>query len=77
MLEWFGAQLVRDRASLGTQLDDLHGFGPVIGYDEAADIAKVAFKNGSTVREETLRRGLVEPEELDRLLDPGSMTRPA
>lgn len=50
---------------------------PVIGYDEAADIAKSAFKNGSTVREETLRRGLVEPEELDRLLDPGSMTRPA
>jgi fumarate hydratase class II len=50
---------------------------PVIGYDEAADIAKVAFKNGSTVREETLRRGLVAPEELDRLLDPGSMTRPA
>ncbi|MEO1597662.1 MAG: aspartate ammonia-lyase, partial [Planctomycetota bacterium] len=50
---------------------------PVIGYDEAADIAKVAFKTGSTVREETLRRGLVEPDELDRLLDPGSMTRPA
>jgi fumarate hydratase class II len=50
---------------------------PVIGYDEAADIAKVAFKNGSTVREETLRRGLVDPEELDRLLDPRSMTRPA
>ena len=48
---------------------------PVIGYDEAAKLAKDAFASGRTIRELALERGM-DPAELDRLLDPSSMTEP-
>ena len=49
---------------------------PVIGYDNAAKVAKEAFKTGETVREYVLRNKLVEPKRLARLLDPTAMTKP-
>jgi len=49
---------------------------PVIGYDNAAKAAKEALASGETIRAYVLRKGLVEPKALDRLLDPTSMTRP-
>ena len=48
---------------------------PVIGYDEATKLAKEALKSGRTIRELALERGM-DPAELDRLLDPASMTEP-
>ena len=48
---------------------------PVIGYDEAAALAKEAFKSGRTIRELALERG-IPADDLDRLLDPASMTEP-
>ena len=50
---------------------------PVIGYDTAAKIAKQAFAENKTIRELILEQKLVEPEKLDELLDPRSMTEPA
>ncbi len=49
---------------------------PTIGYDNAATIAKTAHKNGTTLREEALRTGLVTGEDYDRIVDPAAMTRP-
>jgi len=49
---------------------------PVIGYDNAAKVAKEAFKTGETVREYVLRNKLVEPKRLAQLLDPTAMTKP-
>jgi fumarate hydratase class II len=49
---------------------------PVIGYDEAAKVAKEAFKSGETVRQYVLRHKMVEPKRLEKLLDAASMTRP-
>ena len=49
---------------------------PVIGYDRAAQAAKDAYKSGETIREHVLRHRLVEPKELDRLLNPAGMTKP-
>jgi len=49
---------------------------PTIGYDNAAKIAKTAHKNGTTLREEALKTGLVSAEDYDRLVDPEAMTRP-
>jgi len=49
---------------------------PSIGYDKAADIAKAAHKNGTTLREEALRLGYVTAEAFDRLVRPETMTRP-
>ena len=49
---------------------------PIIGYDNAAAIAKEAYATGSTVREVARKRGVISEEELERVLDPESMTRP-
>ena len=64
-----GPQLVERGLMLATAL------APAIGYDEAAKLAKEAFKSGRTIRELALERGM-EAAEVDRLLDPASMTEP-
>ena len=48
---------------------------PVIGYDEAAKLAKEALASGRTIRELALDRGIASGE-LDRILDPVRMTAP-
>jgi fumarate hydratase class II len=47
---------------------------PRIGYDKAAQIAKAAHANGTTLREEALRLGYVTGLEFDRLVRPEKMT---
>jgi len=64
-----GPALVEQGLMLATAL------APAIGYDEAAKLAKDAFKQGRTIRELALERGM-DPAELDRLLDPAAMTEP-
>jgi fumarate hydratase class II len=49
---------------------------PMIGYERAAEIAKTAHANGTTLREEALRLGYVTPQDFDRLVQPERMTRP-
>jgi aspartate ammonia-lyase len=43
---------------------------PHIGYLEAAKIAKQALEEGRSVKEVALEKGLLKPEELERILDP-------
>ncbi|HEY6014192.1 MAG TPA: lyase family protein, partial [Candidatus Limnocylindrales bacterium] len=64
-----GPHLVEQGLMLATAL------APVIGYDEAAKLAKAALASGRTIRELALERGM-DPGELDRLLDPAAMTEP-
>jgi fumarate hydratase class II len=64
-----GPMLVQQGLMLATALT------PVIGYDEAAKMAKEAFKSGKTIRELALDRGM-DPAQLDELLDPSKMTEP-
>ncbi|MCH8819724.1 MAG: class II fumarate hydratase [Acidobacteria bacterium] len=47
---------------------------PKIGYDKAAEIAKVAYQTGRTVREVALEQKVLSEEELEQALDPWSMT---
>ena len=49
---------------------------PAIGYDRAAEIAKRSLAEDRTLRELVLEEGLVEPDELDRILDFRAMTEP-
>jgi fumarate hydratase class II len=49
---------------------------PSIGYDKAAQVAKAAHANGTTLREEALRLGFVSADEFDRIVRPETMTRP-
>ena len=49
---------------------------PKIGYDNAAKVAKTAHANGTTLKEEAVRLGLVSAAEFDRLVRPDEMTHP-
>ena len=49
---------------------------PTIGYDRAAQIAKAAHQNGTTLRQEAVRLGFVSGRDFDRLVQPARMTRP-
>ena len=47
-----------------------------IGYDKAAEIAKKAYKEGSTLKDAAAKLGYVKPEDFDRWVQPQDMTRP-
>src|SRR5712672_522488 len=49
---------------------------PKVGYDNAAKIAKTAHKNGTTLREEALKTGLVTAAEFDSIVRPEDMIHP-
>jgi len=49
---------------------------PKIGYDAAAEIAKAAHANDTTLREEAIASGKVTAEEFDALVVPNKMTGP-
>ncbi|MEQ1752931.1 MAG: class II fumarate hydratase [Micropepsaceae bacterium] len=49
---------------------------PKVGYDNAAKIAKTAHKNGTTLREEAVKMGLISAEEFDRIVRPEDMIGP-
>ena len=48
-----------------------------IGYDNAAKIAKAAHKNGTTLKEEALKTGLMTEAEFDQDVDPSKMIGPS
>jgi fumarate hydratase class II len=64
------------KAALERSLMLVTALAPTIGYDNAAKIAKTAHKNGTTLREEALKTGLVTEADYDRLVRPEDMTRP-
>jgi fumarate hydratase class II len=49
---------------------------PIIGYDNAAKIAKEAYATGKTVRQVALEHKVLPEKELNRVLDPSRMTKP-
>jgi len=64
------AARVEDSLALATALV------PALGYDAAADIARESHRTGRTVRAIATDRGVLPPEELDRLLDLRRLTGP-
>jgi fumarate hydratase class II len=46
---------------------------PRIGYAKAAEIARRAYKTGKTVKQVCLDMGILDGEELDKVLDPKNM----
>jgi fumarate hydratase class II len=49
---------------------------PIIGYDNAARVAKKAHKEGTTLKEAALELGLLTEEEFDAAVRPEDMTHP-
>lgn len=64
------AKYLKDSLMLVTALT------PHIGYDKAAEIAKKAHKEGSTLREAALSLGYLTGEEFDRYVRPENMVNP-
>jgi fumarate hydratase class II len=64
------AEHVRNSLMLVTALT------PRIGYDKAAEIAKKAHHEGTTLREAALALGYLSAEDFDAAIDPAAMTRP-
>ena len=50
---------------------------PHIGYDRAAEIAKKAHHDGSTLREAALALGYVSAQDFDRWVKPDAMIGPS
>jgi fumarate hydratase, class II len=66
----------RIRELLERSLMLVTALSPHIGYDRAAEIAKKAHKEGSTLREAALALGHVKAEDFDRWVKPEAMTKP-
>ncbi|HON18357.1 MAG TPA: class II fumarate hydratase [Salinivirgaceae bacterium] len=47
---------------------------PYIGYDRAAQIAKLAYHENLTLKEAALKLGYLSEEEFDKIVDPSKMT---
>ena len=69
-------RLDRIRAHVESSLMLVTALAPHIGYDRAAEIAKRAHREGTTLREAAVALGHVTAEEFDRLVRPEAMVRP-
>tara|TARA_B100000959_G_scaffold175339_1_gene183586 strand:- start:1194 stop:2585 length:1392 start_codon:yes stop_codon:yes gene_type:complete len=67
----------RIKSLLDNSLMLVTALSPKIGYDNAAKIAKKALKNGTTLKEETLKTGLINEKEFLRIVDPKKMIGPS
>ena len=49
---------------------------PHIGYDNAAKIAKKALKNGTTLKNEAIKTGLINEKDYNKIVNPKKMISP-
>ena len=49
---------------------------PKIGYDNAALIAKRAYKNGTTLKHEAVKSKLIKEKEYEKIMNPSKMIKP-
>jgi fumarate hydratase class II len=71
-----GLEANRERAAAFVEqsLAMATALAPIIGYEQAAALAKEASASGRTIREVARERSGIQPAELERLLDPRSQT---
>jgi fumarate hydratase, class II len=67
----------RIKEHLDNSLMLVTALAPHIGYDNAAKIAKIALKNGTTLKYETLKTGLVNEKDYEKIVDPKKMIYPS
>jgi len=69
-----------NRAQIQTYVDQslmlVTALAPVIGYDKAAEIAKKAHHEGTTLKEMTLKLGYLDGEQFDAAVVPAEMIHP-
>jgi fumarate hydratase, class II len=80
-IESFEIHLMRDIKADISRIDNLlsrslmlvTALAPHIGYDKAAEIAKKAHQNGTTLREEALKGQYIDEKHFDALINPALM----
>jgi len=70
------ADKIKIKKFLDNSLMLVTALAPHIGYDNAAKIAKTALKNGTTLKEESLKTKLINEKDFDRIVDPKKMIHP-
>jgi fumarate hydratase, class II len=65
------------RRHLQNSLMLVTALNPHIGYENAAKIAKAAYKRGTTLKEEAVKSGLMTAKDFDRLVRPEKMLGPS
>ncbi len=76
LVEGFEPDYAQIERHLNNSLMLVTALSPVIGYDRAAEVAKKAHHEGTTLREAALALGFVTAEEFDKVVRPEEMTRP-
>jgi fumarate hydratase, class II len=76
LVEGLEPDLARIEAHVASSLMLVTALAPHIGYDRAAEIAKSAHLDGSTLREAALASGFVSGDDFDAWVKPEEMTRP-
>jgi len=71
------ANKIKIKKLLDNSLMLVTALAPHIGYDNAAKIAKTALKNNTTLKDETLKSGLINEKEYDKIVNPKKMTHPS
>ena len=66
----------RIKSLLDNSLMLVTALAPKIGYDKAASIAKEAYKNGTTLKYEVIKAGLLKEKDYDKIMSPIAMTTP-
>ena len=73
--------LKADKSKIKKFLDNslmlVTALAPHIGYDNAANIAKSALRNNTTLKEETLKTKLINEKDYDKIVNPKKMIYPA
>ena len=67
----------RIKEHLDNSLMLVTALAPKIGYDNAAKIAKIALKNNTTLKFETMKSGLISEKDYDRIVNPKKMIYPS
>ena len=70
------ADKIRIKELLDNSLMLVTALAPHIGYDNAAKIAKSALKNNTTLKHETLKSGLINEKEYNKIVNPKKMIKP-
>ena len=70
------ANKIKIKEHLDNSLMLVTALSPIIGYDNAASIAKKALKNKTTLKFETIKSGLIKEKEYDKIVDPKKMIKP-
>ena len=88
-IRYEGTRLLADRAIAGFAVNEerlkgaleknpilVTALNPICGYDNAAKIAKHAYKNNTTLREAAVELGILTAEQFDEAIKPEEMVGP-